>query len=461
VSARGNSANDVYAYLGGPDDLHADAWKNLQPGQSYETVPVAIGCVKGDFTDAVDALTIYRRLACKRSRKDGDRCPVIFNDYMNCLWGDPTEAKELPMIEAAASAGCEYYVIDAGWYAELNEDWSQTTGAWEPSQTRWSHGLKYVLDKIRDSGMTPGLWLEPEVAGARSTLASKPDDWFFMRHGKRVLKNSRYLLDFRNPDVRSYLDQVIERVVHDYGVGYIKMDYNTDSLLGTDLHADSVGQGLLEHDRAYLVWIDRILERYPDLILENCGSGGGRMDYAQLSRFQIQSVTDQEDYLRMPAILTGASAGILPEQAAIWSYPTANGESDSASFNMVTGMVCRIHQSGRLDEISSDAFQQVRTGIELYKNILRKHVPKAVPFYPLGMPDVTDSNSPISLGMRAPELTWIAVWRLDGPSRVTIPIVSKQPRILFPTELGINLTQEEHQLVVDFPRTRMGCLLLT
>jgi alpha-galactosidase len=49
---------------------------------------------------------------------------------MNCLWGDPTEAKELPMIEAAASAGCEYYVIDAGWYAELNEDWSQTTGAW-------------------------------------------------------------------------------------------------------------------------------------------------------------------------------------------------------------------------------------------------------------------------------------------------------------------------------------------
>ncbi len=185
------------------------------------------------------------------------------------------------------------------------------------------------------------------------------------------------------------------------------------------------------------------------------------MDYAQLSHFQIQSVTDQEDYLRMPAILTGASAGILPEQAAIWSYPAARSDSDSASFNMVTGVVCRIHQSGRLDQISSDAFRQVRTGIELYKNIVRKHVPKAVPFYPLGMPDVTDSNSPVSLGMRAPELTWIAVWRLDGPSRVTIPIVSKQPRILFPTELGINLTQEEHQLVVDFPRTRMGCLLLT
>ena len=55
-----------------------------------------------------------------------------------------------------------------------------------------------------------------------------------MRHGKRVLKNSRYLLDFRNPEVRAYLDQVIARLVNDYGVGYIKMDYNVDSLQGTE-----------------------------------------------------------------------------------------------------------------------------------------------------------------------------------------------------------------------------------
>jgi alpha-galactosidase len=395
ASAQGNWADDVYAYLGGPDDLHADAWKSLQPGQTYETVPVAIGCIKGNFTDAVDALTLYRRQACKRPGENGDKCPVIFNDYMNCLWGNPSEAKEPPMIKAAAAAGCEYYVIDAGWYAEVNEDWSQTIGAWEPSQTRWPRGLEFVLDNIRHSGMTPGLWLEPEVAGVHSTLALKPDNWFLVRHGKRVLKNSRYLLDFRNPSVRAYLDQVIDRVVHDYRVGYIKMDYNVDSLLGTDLYADSAGQGLLEHSRAYLAWIGQILDRYPDLILENCGSGGGRMDYAQLSRFQIQSVTDQEDYLRMPAILTGASAGILPEQAAVWSYPTAKADSDSASFNMVSGMVCRIHQSGNLDQLSSDAFREVRIGIELYKSELREHIPHAVPFYPLGMPDVTDSSSPV------------------------------------------------------------------
>ncbi len=260
VSARDNNADDVYAYLGGPDDLHSAAWKSLKPGETYETVPVAVGCVQGGFAEAVGALTRYRRVACEKLRENNSRCPVIFNDYMNCLWGDPTEEKELPLIAAAAKAGCEYFVIDAGWYADIKEDWSPTIGSWQPSSSRWPRGLKFVLDQIKRNGMIPGLWLEPEVAGAKSLLAQKPDNWFFVRHGKRVLKNSRYLLDFRNLEVRAYLDQVIARLVNEYGVGYIKMDYNVDSLQGTELSADSFGQGLLEHNRAHIAWLDNLLQ---------------------------------------------------------------------------------------------------------------------------------------------------------------------------------------------------------
>jgi len=459
VSARDNNADDVYAYLGGPDDLHSAAWKRLKPGETYETVPVAIGCVHGGFSDAVEALTRYRRAACEKPRNNNSRCAVIFNDYMNCLWGDPTEDKELPLIAAAAKSGCEYFVIDAGWYADLHEDWSQTIGAWQPSPTRWPRGLKFVLDQIRQAGMIPGLWLEPEVAGAKSLLAQKPDDWFLVRHGKRVLKNSRYLLDFRNPEVRAYLDQVIARLVNDYGVGYIKMDYNVDSLQGTELNADSFGQGLLEHNRAHLAWLDSILNRYPDLIVENCGSGGGRMDYAMLSRLQIQSMTDQEDYLKLPAILVGASAAVLPEQLGIWSYPLANGDADQASFNMVTAMMCRIHQSGRLDSLSAQAGSQVTEGIRVYKEILRKHIPKAVPFFPLGMPDVTNSKAPVALEMRSPEQTLLAVWGIDGPAKTRIPFAGRNPKLLYPADLGIKITSAEGTLNIEFPRTRMGCLI--
>jgi alpha-galactosidase len=461
VSARDNNADDVYAYLGGPDDLHAAAWKNLKPGETYETVPVAIGCVRGGFSNAVESLTHYRRLACLTPHKDNSRCPVIFNDYMNCLWGDPTEAKELPMVAAAAKAGCEYYVIDAGWYADLHEDWSPTIGAWQPSSTRFPRGLKFLLDQIRKAGMVPGLWLEPEVAGAKSVLAQKPDHWFFMRHGKRVLKNSRFLLDLRNPEVRNYLDQVIARLVNDYGVGYIKMDYNVDSLQGTEIDADSFGQGLLEHNRAHLSWLEGIRQRYPDLVIENCGSGGGRMDYAMLSRLQIQSMTDQEDYLKLPMILVGASAAVLPEQLAIWSYPLANADADQASFNMVTSMVCRIHQSGHLDSLKPEASAQVLEGIRLYKDSLRKHIPSAVPFYPLGTSDMTDFTAPVALGMRSSQQTLLAVWRIDGPAVTKIPFASREATLIYPVDLGVKATVADGALNVEFPRKRMACLVQT
>ena len=459
VSARDNNADDVYAYLGGPDDLHAAAWKSLKPGETYETVPVAIGCVRGGFSNAVESLTHYRRLACLTPHQDNSRCPVIFNDYMNCLWGDPTEAKELPMVAAAAKAGCEYYVIDAGWYADLHEDWSPTIGAWQPSSTRFPRGLKFLLDRIRQAGMVPGLWLEPEVAGAKSLLAQKPDHWFFMRHGKRVLKNSRFLLDLRNPEVRSYLDQVIARLVNDYGVGYIKMDYNVDSLQGTEIDADSFGQGLLEHNRAHLAWLEGIRKHYPDLVIENCGSGGGRMDYAMLSRLQIQSMTDQEDYLKLPMILVGASAAVLPEQLAIWSYPLADADADQASFNMVTSMMCRIHQSGHLDSLTPESSTQVLEGIRIYKESLRKHIPSAVPFYPLGTSDVTDFTAPVALGMRSSQQTLLAVWRIDGPAIIKIPFASREATLIYPVDLGVKATIADGALNIEFPRKRMACLV--
>jgi len=461
VSARDNNADDVYVYLGGPDDLHSAAWKNLKPGETYETVPVAVGCMRGGFGEAVEALTRYRRVACEKPRSQNLQCPVIFNDYMNCLWGDPTEAKELPLIAAAAKAGCEYFVIDAGWYADLDEDWSQTLGSWQASTTRFPRGLKFVLDQVRQAGMIPGLWLEPEVAGPKSLLAQKPDNWFFVRHGKRVLKNSRFLLDFRNPEVRNYLDQVLARVVNDYGVGYIKMDYNVDSLQGTELNADSFGQGLLEHNRAHLAWLSSVLDRYSDLVIENCGSGGGRMDYAMLSRLQLQSMTDQEDYLKLPAILVGASAAVLPEQLAIWSYPLANADADQASFNMVTAMLCRIHQSGRLDSLSAEAGKQVAEGIRVYKDVLRKHIPEAVPFYPLGMSDITNSTAAVALGIHAPARTMLGVWRIDGPATAKIPWAYGKAKLLYPSDLGIKISASAGMLEVEFPRSRMSCLLTT
>jgi alpha-galactosidase len=450
---------EVYAYIGGPDELHGHAWKSLKPGESYTTVPAAAGCVRGGFEQAVEALTKYRRAACLRPRKDTEQLPVIFNDYMNCLEGDPTTAKELPLIDAAAAAGCEYFVIDAGWYAELSENWWGSVGAWQPSKTRWSGGLQEVLDRIRAKGMVPGLWLEPEVIGIHSPLKDKPDAWFFQRHGKRVIDHTRYLLDLRNPEVRAYLGAVVDRLVGEYKVGYIKMDYNVDGLEGTEYLADSPGQGLLEHNRALLSWLDEVLAKYPDLTIENCGSGGGRMEYAMLSHLQLQSSSDQEDYRLYPSIAVGESAAVLPEQLAIWSYPLASADADAASFNMVSAMMFRIHQSGNLGNLKPEAFQQVKNGLQIYKEQIRHHTRSAVPYYPLGLPDITDPISPISLGMRSSGSDYLAVWRLRGEGRVHLSKAAAKMKILYPIDLGIRVEGVAEGLDVIFPRETMACIL--
>src|SRR5436305_11802364 len=239
------------------------------------------------------------------------------------------------------------------------------------------------------------------------------------------------------------------------------MDYNVDTLQGTELNADSFGQGLLAHNRAHLAWLDSIVDRYPELVIENCGSGGGRMDYAMLSRLQLQSMTDQEDYLKLPAILVGASAAVLAEQLALWSYPLANADADQASFNMTTAMLCRIHQSGRLDSLSAEAWKQVAEGIRVYKELLRKHIPEAVPFYPVGLPDVTKPEQPVVLGMRSPAQIVLGIWRIEGPAITKIPWTSGDAKLLYPTDLGIKIAHSEGTLDIQFPRRRMACLLTT
>lgn len=452
--------NNTYLYLGGPDEEHGHAWKNLKPGESYQSVPVALGCVKGGFGQAVAALTSYRRDFCQKPHPTNNKCPVIFNDYMNCLWGNPTTEKEIPMIDAAAEVGCDYYVIDAGWYAEENENWWESVGMWQPSKTRFPGGLPKLLNYIKSKGMKPGLWLELEVAGIKSPLINKPDSCFFMRHGKRVSDHGRYILDFRNPEVRVHADEVIDRFVKEYGIGYIKMDYNINAIEGTETNASSMGQGLLEHNRAFLKWIGEVYARYPELVIENCGSGGCRMDYAMLSHFQLQSSSDQTDYRKYPGLLVGELAAVLPEQLAVWSYPLEKGTATEASFNMVSAMLCRIHQSGNLSKINAKSLEQVKNGLDVYKKKISPYIPGAVCFFPLGMPSVSDEKSPVSVGIRNGDKSFVSVWRLKGLPEVTIPNISaKQVKLIYPENLGIKVSQKGNSVVVNFPEEYMGAIL--
>lgn len=419
----GDSRNQIYLQLSGPAEAENHWFRSLKPGEIFTTVPAAVAPA-ANFEEAVERMTAYRR-AVRRRNEDDEKLPVIFNDFMNCLGGDPTAEKEYPLIDAAAAIGCEYYTIDAGWYA--NGSWWSRVGEWEPAEKRWPGGIGRVLSYIRQKGMVPGLWLELEVMGIHCPIAQElPDDWFFMRHGKRVIDHGRYQLDYRNPQVREFADGVIRRLVEEYGVGYIKMDYNIDAGTGTETGADSAGDGLLSHNRAYLEWLDHVFETWPDLIIENCGSGGMRITDALLSRHSIQSSSDQTDYLAYAAIAAAAPAAVTPEQNAVWSYPLRDADAEQTAFNMVNAMLMRIHQSGHLARLSEENISLIREGIAYYKEI-RRLIKASVPFWPLGMPAFGQGR--FALGMMNGECAHLALWRTEDPGEaVTVPLKGFEER---------------------------------
>jgi alpha-galactosidase len=183
------------------------------------------------------------------------------------------------------------------------------------------------------------------------------------------------------------------------------------------------------------------------------------MDYAMLSRLQINSSSDQGDYRKYPSITVGSTPAVLLEQSGIWSYPQKSSTSDQVSFNMVNAMLCRIQQSGDLANVTEPSFAQVRAGIRIYKDVIRPHIPKSIPFYPLGMPDMVDSMAPVCLGIKASNATFVAVWRLAGGESVRIPISAKNLKLVYPSDLGIQVDTSVSALTVTFPRKYMACIL--
>ncbi|WP_406438763.1 alpha-galactosidase [Streptomyces sp. NBC_01613] len=457
----------AYVALFGPDDAHHQWRQTLAPGEEFTTVPaVLVRAETGGLDAAFGELTAYRR-RIRRAHPDHQALPVIYNDYMNTLMGDPTTEKLLPLIEAAGAAGAEVFVVDAGWYDDDAQGWWDAVGAWEPAGGRFPGGIQEVLDAIREHGMTPGLWLEPEVVGVRSPLADTlPPEAFFQRCGVRVTEHGRHHLDLRHPAARAHLDRVVDRIVGEWGVGYLKLDYNVNVGPGTENGTESAGAGLLGHHRAHLDWLGSLLDRYPGLVLENCGSGGLRMDYAQLAVAQLQSTSDQQDPRRYPPIAASAATAVTPEQAAVWAYPQPHFDLDEIAFTMTTALLGRVHLSGFLDRMDDVRSALVRSAVDVYKRI-RPELGGALPFWPLGLPSWEDDWP--AHGLRTDSATYVALWRREeGPGSVgrTLPIphltgVPLRPEVLYPVDAGATATWDaaEGHLTVSLPRPGTAVLV--
>ncbi len=450
-----------------------DGWHYaLQPGECY-TAPLAFyGKVKGGFEQAVAALTAYKRARIGRDFPQGS-IPVCFNDYMNCLWALPTREKLVPLIDAAAAVGCEYFVIDAGWFGG-GEHWSDCLGDYLQNDSLFGEGgFDGILDYIKSKGMLPGCWLEVEGVSGKAAVLDRIEGALLTRHG-HVIGKTRGFFDFRKPEVCEHVFGIFERL-YNKGIRFIKNDYNQNIGIGVD---GACGQAspeeLKRHQAAFMALIDRVHEAFPDLIIENCSSGCMRADHASERHFHMQSVSDQEYYERMPSVVQGLFACMPPERVGIWGYPypvmiehreifapnaefTARfADGHNTVFNMVQVMLGCIYLSGHIDCADAQNLALIKEGIDLYKQN-RDVLVRSYPIYPTGLAKMADKGI-LSLGMQESEsgTLLLAVWKTGEQAQAEIDLgkyVGEDAVLeaIYPARAADSVKLQGSTLCVDFP----------
>ncbi len=372
----------TFLTLSGPTEAENGWYKALAPGEQFTSVPVALSVAKGDFESAVQELTKYRRVIVDPRHLD-PALPIIFNDYMQCIKAQPDTEKEIAAIDRAAELGAEIYCMDAGWYSM--GDWWPLVGEWNICNERFSGGgLKPLFDRILSHGMRAGIWIEPEVMGVECPMVDQFKDCFFMRHGQPVNNRGRYQFDFRKQKVIDHMNNTIDRLIRDLGVSYFKFDYNIEPGVGTETDADSFGDGLMQHNKAFLDWVDSLYDRYPGIIIENCSSGGMRTEYGSLKHFSIQSVSDASFYYEFSHMSVMGPTGMLPEQCGIWVCPLKRQTPAQDAYAAINAILHRFYPSGEIPWLEPQRFAVVKQAVEVYKQI-RPDIPGSLPIFPEGI----------------------------------------------------------------------------
>ncbi|MBE6613209.1 MAG: alpha-galactosidase, partial [Ruminococcaceae bacterium] len=431
----GDNAFNLYFTLFGPCE-ETGWYRSLIPGETYDS-PLTSISVGDSFDSAFASLTAFRRII-KKTSAAYEKMPVFHNDYMKCLGANPHTDTVKEMAAAAKRSGAEYYIMDAGWYADGH--WWDSVGEWIASETRFDGGLAALFAYIRSLDLIPGIWVEPEVMGVNCPLAKEwPDECFFMRHGRRVVNRQRYQLDFRHPIVRRHLDDTVDRLIREYGIGFFKFDYNIDAGIGTEVDAESVGDGFEQCAAAFGAWIDSLTARYPDVIFESCASGSMRMNYDLLSRFHLQSTSDNESFIQTGMIASNAAASVLPEQAGIWICPMPDMSEKELVYTITSGLAGVPYLAGRPNELG-DKFHLLSEGVEAYKSF-RHEVKTFVPFWPLGFNRYTDEIHCVAY--KAGAKTYVMLWQKAGVGDITLPIAANSCTCLYPKANDYAITTGE------------------
>ena len=289
--------------------IHPNGFKwTLGKGESFQTPEMVMVYSEAGLNGMSQTFhKLYRTRLARGTWRDKVR-PILINSW-EAFYFDFDAPKLLGLADVAADLGMELFVLDDGWFGK-RDDSTSSLGDWYPNEEKLKGTLKELAEKINAKGLKFGLWIEPEMTNKDSDLYRAHPDWLLAEQGKRICHSrTQYVLDFSKKEVREYIGDMLENLLAEVPVSYIKWDMNRTFSEVFSNGNDREYQGKVCHKYILGVYelYERLTSRFPHVLFESCASGGARFDPGMLYYAPQGWTSDDTDAIERLKIQYGTS----------------------------------------------------------------------------------------------------------------------------------------------------------
>ena len=284
----------------------------LQQGEVFDTPVLALSYSDEGMSGV--SRRFHRWARAHRLSHGNTPRKVLLNSWEGVYFDINQEGMD-EMMTDIASMGGELFVMDDGWFGDKyprNND-STSLGDWTADERKLPDGIGGLIDSAHERGIDFGLWIEPEMTNTLSELYEAHPDWVLKAEGRDLVTGrggTQLVLDLSNPAVQDFVFGVVDSLMTQFpGIDYIKWDANMSVLAhgSAYLPAERQSHLYIEYHRGFERVCERVRQKYPDLTIQACASGGGRANYGVLPWFDEFWTSDNTDALQRVYIQWGTS----------------------------------------------------------------------------------------------------------------------------------------------------------
>jgi alpha-galactosidase len=365
------TSNGFVRVTGGLNDF--DFGYNLAPGDSLETPPFYAGFSGHGFGEASRTLHRFELTELLRDKAAPKVRPVLYNSWEATEFA-VDEPGQKALAEKASKLGAELFVMDDGWFGARNDDHAGL-GDWTVNPKKFPNGLKALIDHVNGMGMKFGIWVEPEMVNANSDLYRAHPDWVINFPGRpRTEGRNQMILNLARNDVKEYTWGWLDKLLAGNNITFIKWDMNRHITEPgwPEMTADDQRKIYVAYVRNVYEIFDRLREKYPQVEIESCSGGGGRVDLGILNnRVNEVWTSDNTEAFDRLKIQEGFSFAYAPKVMMDWitDVPNMNGRVTPLKYRFLVSMMGAVGVGGNLNKWSDADLKLGAEMVALYKSI--------------------------------------------------------------------------------------------